>query len=93
MKHNSISLAFWIAILVSFIAPGSAYATLEQAKIYKAAFGTEKPKCLTCHIDKLPKKEDGLHEPNDYGKKLMAANPKPDEATYKQVGANPDATF
>lgn len=70
-----------------------AHATLDIAKAYKSAFGTEKPKCTTCHVDKVPKKEDGKHDLNDYGKKIVAANPKPDEETLKQVGQNPAAEF
>lgn len=63
-----------------------AFATIEQGKTYKAAFG-EKPKCIHCHVDEKPKKE-GDHELNDYGHKVKAAagEAEPTEDTYKAVG-------
>ncbi|HTL71304.1 MAG TPA: hypothetical protein VL404_08450 [Candidatus Eisenbacteria bacterium] len=93
MRHKDAALTVFLTTLFSLSLAGGALANVEQAKLYKSVFGGEKPKCLTCHVDKLPKKEDGKHDPNDYGKKLTAVNPKPDEATYKQVGANPDAVY
>ena len=71
---------------------GSAFASLEVVKTYKAAFpDEEKPKCLACHVDKIPKKDEGKHEWNDYGKKILAAKKelnkeKVDEDVLKKVG-------
>ncbi len=93
MRYKDHAVLAAAVIAVSLLVPELAFATLEQSKIYKSAFNTEKPKCLTCHVDKIPKKEDGKHELNEYGKKLASVNPAPDEATYKQVGPNPDAVF
>lgn len=69
-------------------------ASVDQAKLYKSVFG-QKPKCISCHTDKVPKKEDGKHDLNEYGKKLKAAKIKesPDEETYKTVGKNEKAEF
>ena len=70
----------------------AALATLDQVKLYKNIFG-EKPKCTTCHVDRIPKKETGKHDLNEYGQKLKAAKTKdmPDEETYKKVGKNEKA--
>lgn len=65
-------------------------ANVEQVKIYKTAFPQSKPQCLFCHIDKLPKKEEGKHQLNAYGLKvketLKAPDEKPTEETYKALG-------
>ena len=73
---------------------GVAFANLEQVKTYKAVFpDEEKPKCVVCHVDKLPKKEDGKHDWNDYGKKILDAKKelkkeKVDEEVLEKVGKN-----
>jgi hypothetical protein len=46
-------------------------ATLDIQKQAKAA-GVDAKNCLYCHVDKLPKKDKGLHESNDVGKCLIA---------------------
>ncbi|OGX40943.1 MAG: hypothetical protein A3G91_00360 [Omnitrophica WOR_2 bacterium RIFCSPLOWO2_12_FULL_50_9] len=66
-----------------------AMADVEQVKLYKTAFPGGKPKCLFCHIDKLPKKDEGMHEPNAYGKKIQEAAEITAD-TYKQVGTYED---
>ena len=66
-----------------------AFANLEITKLYKSAFNTdEKPKCITCHTIKTPKKEEGKHDWNDYGQALRKVSSTPTEATYKIVGKN-----
>ena len=70
---------------VVFLA-GEASANPVQIKAYKEAFLDESPKCMMCHMDKMPKKEDGKHELNDYGKSVLKENPKPDAETYKKIG-------
>ena len=71
-----------------------AFANLEQVKNYKAAFPDEgKPKCAACHVAKLPKKEEGKHDWNEYGKKILEAKKelnkeKVDEEVLKKVGKN-----
>lgn len=72
-----------------------AWATLDEAKLYKKALAEAKiPKCATCHKDEKPKKEDGQHELNEYGAKLKAAaEALPDkeltEEAIKAVGPAP----
>ena len=46
-------------------------ATLDIQKQAKAA-GVDAKNCQYCHVDKLPKKDKGMHEPNDVGKWLIA---------------------
>ena len=76
---------------VTFIA----FANLEQQKLYKTAFPDSKPKCITCHVDAIPKKDEGKHDWNAYGKEVkkqavrqQAAQKttKPTLETYKAVG-------
>ena len=88
----------FLAVFMFLFSSGLALANLDMTKLYKSVFSTdEKPKCVTCHTDKLPKKEDGKHEMNDYGKKLKAAKDPakemPDEETFKKVGKNENAEF
>ncbi len=64
-------------------------ADVKQVKLYKAAFPGSQPKCIFCHIDKLPKKDDGMHEPNAYGKKIKEAA-EITAQTYKEVGTFED---
>lgn len=82
MRMRKILLSGAIFI---FIAAGSASANVNQIKFYKEAFPGESPKCMTCHIDKVPKK-DGKHDLNPYGLKVKAENPTPTAETYKKVG-------
>ena len=94
MKHRELGVVVFLAALFLVMVPGNAFATLEQAKLYQATFGGDKPKCQTCHIDKIPKKAEGGHEWNDYGKKLKAAaQAVPDAEVYKKVGKNDQAVY
>lgn len=78
-------LAAGIIFLVGVL---PAKADLKQIKAYKEAFADAKPKCIECHLDEKPKKEDGQHEANDYGKAVVkaAGAEKPTADTYKTVG-------
>ncbi len=92
MKKMTTKL-FSIFCILSFLAgPTPAFATVDQVKLYKSNFG-DKPKCTTCHVDKIPKKDDGKHELNEYGQKLKEAKTQevPDDETYKTVGKNEKA--
>lgn len=86
MLKNTV-LGVLVGAVICF-ASHVAWADVGQIKIYKSAFPDSKPKCINCHVDEKPKKEDGKHEPNEYGKKLAAAKTgeKPDAETYKAVG-------
>ncbi len=55
----------WIAF------SGISTATMEIQKQAKAA-GVDAKNCQYCHVDKLPKKDAGQHDPNDVGKWLIA---------------------
>ena len=94
-KRNILSL-FLFAFVFLFLEVSPVFANLEMVKLYKNTFGTDdKPKCACCHTDKIPKKDEGKHDLNDYGKKLKAAKPAdkamPDEETLKKVGKNEKA--
>lgn len=72
-----------------FLGNSLVMANVDQIKVYKAAFPDSKPQCIFCHIDKLPKKDEGMHEPNAYGKKVREAAEITADA-YKQVGTFED---
>ncbi len=87
LKKMGLILGFGFAFVVAGSTP--AMADVEQVKFYKTAFPGSQPKCIFCHIDKLPKKDEGMHEPNAYGKKVREAAEITAE-TYKQVGTFED---
>ena len=82
-------------ILTGFIlwSVPAANASLNQIKAYKETYPDSKPKCVDCHVDKIPKKDDGQHELNDYGKAVVkaAGTEKPSADTYKKAGPIPKA--
>src|SRR3989338_3003249 len=84
-KKMGLICGFVFAFVLAGNTP--AMANVEQVKLYKAAYPDSKPKCTFCHIDKLPKKDDGMHEPNAYGKKVREAAEITAD-TYKQVGTS-----
>lgn len=73
-----------------FLGNSLVMANVNQIKFYKAAFPDSKPKCTFCHVDKLPKKDEGLHEWNAYGKKVKETDEKITADTYKKVGTVED---
>lgn len=79
------------ALFVVCCAAVPAWANPKQIKAYKEAYPGTKPKCVNCHADEKPKKDDGLHNPNEYGKKVLALNATPDADTYKKAGPGPAA--
>ena len=54
---------------------GISSADLDIQKQAKAA-GVDVKNCQYCHVDKLPKKDQGQHELNDAGKWLVAEKEK-----------------
>ncbi len=68
-----------------FLSP--AYANVKQIKAYKEAYPDTRPKCIHCHTLEKPKKEDSQHDPNEYGKKVIAIKAEPDAGTYRQAGS------
>lgn len=83
-------LSFSVAVLVLMLGITAAEASINQAKLYKKAFPGSKPKCLACHVDKIPKKADGEHDLNIYGLRLKEIAEVPTEETYKEVGSVED---
>ena len=77
-----------LAGLFILIATLPALANVKQVKVYKEAFPDEKPKCACCPVDEKPKKEDGQHDLNAYGKKALAVKEALDADSYKQAGSN-----
>ena len=76
-----------LSIVLGFVfSMATAQANMKEMKAYKEAFPDAKLKCQSCHVDAMPKKDDGKHDKNDYGKALIAENPKPTVDTYKKVG-------
>ena len=72
-----------------------AQADMVQIKAYKEAFPDTKLKCINCHADEHPKKDDGQHENNDYGKAAVTAAKavdldKPNADIYKKIGTIED---
>ncbi len=88
-KMGSIS-----GFVFAFVVAGNtlAIANVEQLKLYKAAYPDAKPQCIFCHVDKLPKKDEGMHEHNAYGNKVLETDAKPTAETYKKVGTFEDFT-
>jgi len=72
--------------ILMFVSSSLALADIQQLKAYKEAFPGEKPKCVTCHAVALPKKADGQHEMNAYGKKVLEVSKKPNVEAYKTAG-------
>ena len=79
-----------LTALFVFFALTPAWADIKQVKAYKEAYPDEKPKCACCHVDKKPGKEDGKHELNEYGKKVIAISKEPTAGNYKAAGKAPE---
>jgi hypothetical protein len=86
-KEFIMKKVLWIIPVLIVGSVIMASANLDQQKLYKEAFPDSKPKCVTCHVDAIPKKDDGKHELNPYGKEIIKQAEKPTVDTYKAVGA------
>ena len=62
---------FGLLIAGGFLLTGVARADLAIQKAYKEVYSDSHPKCASCHTDAMPKKADGQHELNEYGKALQ----------------------
>ena len=91
-SHKSVVSFVIVVAAACFLPLAPAWANVKESKAYKGAFPGEKPKCLCCHTSEKPKKEDGQHDLNDYGKKVIAIKAEPDAETFKQAGSNNCAT-
>lgn len=81
------------AAVLALMVTSVAQADMKEMKIYKEAYPDAKVKCVDCHKDAMPKKDDGKHDMNAYGEAVMAeakkeatAEAKPTVDTYKKVG-------
>ena len=82
-------IIFWV--LASFLLTAvPAQASLKEIKAYKEAFPEAKPKCINCHEAEKPKKDEGLHEWNDYGKAAIKLEAHPTADTFKKLGSFED---
>ena len=98
MERKFIITALTLGVALS--CPISGFASVEMLKEYREVYTDLKPNCMYCHVDKLPKKEDGKHELNPYGLKVKEAIPAADKAMtaeerkaanmaiFKQLGRN-----
>jgi hypothetical protein len=77
-----------LVMLLSVALSSNAFANIKELKIYKEAFPEAKPKCSVCHVDALPKKDDGKHELNEYGKKMEGLGEEPTAEDVKKLGPN-----
>ena len=75
-----------LTIITLFIWIAQGQADVNQIKAYKEAFPDAKPKCINCHVDAIPKKDEGKHVLNAYGLKVKETASKPTAETYKKVG-------
>lgn len=83
-ERNAIVLGGLTAAVLLWSIPASA--DLKMIKAYKEAYPEAKPKCIDCHADEKPKKEDGLHELNDYGKTVLKLATEPTVETFQKAG-------
>ena len=56
-----------MVVLAGFVFSSTVQADTIVYKAYKQAFPDSHPKCISCHVDAMPKKADGQHEWNAYG--------------------------
>ena len=90
-KVNKIGSVLGFVFCFVFLGNSLVTANMNQIKLYKAAFPDSKPKCIFCHVDKLPKKEEGMHEPSAYGNKIRETAPENRTAeTFNQIGTFED---
>ena len=83
-QTSGVLIALLSVLLVTCFS--QAQANVDQVKVYKKAFPDSKPKCLFCHVDKLPKKDVGMHDLNAYGTKVKETAAEITEAAYQKVG-------
>lgn len=86
MMKQRLPAATAAALAVFALACGPASATIDQQKLYKQVYPDAKPKCMDCHVDKTPKKGEGLHELNAYGKKAKSIQEQLDAESYRKAG-------
>ena len=80
----------WVLPITLLLWCASAQADVNMIKVYKEAYPDAKPKCMLCHVDAIPKKEDGKHDLNAYGQAAKKLTPIPTADTFKQLGPAED---
>ena len=85
MKKPAV-LGLILSFIFALVLVLPASANVKMIKAYKEAYPDEKPKCQHCHVDEKPKKEDGKHDMNAYGKKVMEIAKEPTAETYRKAG-------
>lgn len=94
LKLRILALSVLTLAVVAFSHPVQANPKIIKA--YKEAYPDAKPKCIFCHVDAMPKKADGQHENNDYGKTIKDAyealgkDAEPTGEMFKNVGSKED---
>jgi hypothetical protein len=88
--QNLVKMLCFSVILNLSVGGSAVEADVGQIKLYKEAFPEAKPKCLFCHLDAIPKKGEGMHEPNAYGLKVKEIAKVPTAETYKEIGTVED---
>src|SRR3989338_4608366 len=90
-EHQKVyGLSCFIVLSLLLIGAFPAEADMNQIKLYKEAFPETKPQCLFCHVDKLPKKDAGMHDLSAYGIKVKETDTEIKAETYTKVGAFED---
>ncbi len=84
IKGTAICVLFFAAVSMNSTI---AQANVKQIKAYKEAYPDAKPKCTGCHTAAVPKKDEGMHDLNDYGKKAAGIKTEPDAAAYTTAGS------
>lgn len=72
-----------VLAIAALAVSGPSLATLEIQKEYRAK--DPKATCLTCHVDKLPKKDK--HDRNEFGRKVAGAKGKDGKIDWSRVPA------
>ncbi|MEI8012580.1 MAG: hypothetical protein WCI27_08930 [Candidatus Omnitrophota bacterium] len=93
VKHTRLMMMFITAAAAGIVFNSAARADIAEIKKYKEAFPETKLKCIDCHVDAMPKKDEGAHAWNDYGLAVIAQAKKdavkegePTVETYSHVG-------
>jgi hypothetical protein len=85
MKKTTVA----VSVLLAFCVGTTLLANLDNQKAFVAKYPDAKAslgKCTTCHVKPLPKKEEGQHELNPYGKDVQTkavVDPKAAKKEYK----------
>jgi len=88
MKNSNRGMIISGIALGALLMSTYAFAALRDIKAYKEIYPDAKLKCSDCHALEHPKKEDGQHDLNDYGKAVVkaAGTAIPTAEVYKTVG-------